>query len=446
MSNGNIPSSNGAGPVGARGMPRRAMTPFAGGTSGASDGSGARTPSSTGLQSSSQAKLNLPPASPSPASTQFTPQSPLPSRTAAPPANFMPNRLTGGASSAVPLHKRDLLMIVTRLSIMVRSGVDLAEAVRSVAFRSTHPNVRRSMGLVYTALENGSSLSEALEDQRGTFGGVMVASVAAGEASGRLTDVLGRLSTLIRDELRLQASVKAAISYPVVLLLVTGIVLAAMVFFVLPQFAGIYKSSRAPTPVVTQWLLDGSDALRSCWWAVLGATAAAIYAIRRYVTSTAGRRAFDLLSFQIPMAAAVARPLLTGRVFRLQGVMLESGVPMLEVLQLTRGAVGNSVLAELLGHVQISIANGRGMSAALLDSPCLPEGAVDMVATAEANGQLGPVLQTIGEFYEAEGEQQLRDLVRIAEPAIIVGLGLVVGAIVLAVMLPLLDLSTAGGM
>lgn len=345
-----------------------------------------------------------------------------------------------------PLPKRDLLLIVKQLSIMIRSGVDLAEAVRSIATRSSRPSIRETLGRVYADLESGNLLSQALAAQESRFGGVMVASVAAGEASGRLPEVLVRLSVLVRDELRMHSSLRSLISYPLVLAVVTTLVLAAMVFFVLPQFAGIYQASRAPTPAVTQLLLDAARFARSYWWLLLGTAAIVVSATVHLFRSPAGRRRIDELYLRLPLLRTISRALLAGRMFRLQGAMLDSGVPMLEVLKLTRPTLGNRCFEELLDTMQQSVTNGEGMADVLRESSFLPEGAAEMVATAEANGQLGPVLQSVGEFYESEGEQHLRDAVKLAEPAIIVGLGIVVGVTVLAVMLPLLDLSTAGGM
>ena len=343
------------------------------------------------------------------------------------------------------LTKRDLLLVVTQLSIMLRSGVDLADAVRSISQRSTSKPIREAMGDVYAALENGRSLSQALESQRHRFGGVMVASVAAGEASGRLPEVLARFSVIVRDELRLQSSIRSAISYPFVLIFVTSIVLAAMIFFVLPQFAGIYAASRAPTPAVTRLLLDTAALARNYWWLICGILAISGITIYRQARSPQGRQMIDRSMIKAPFVRTICASLFSGRMFRLQGVMLSSGVPMLEVLQLTRHSVGNSCYSDLIDRIEASVVNGEGVADALCDSPCVPNGAVEMISTAEANGQLGEVLQTVGEFYESEGEQLLRDAVKFAEPAIIVALGIVVGAIVLAVMLPLLDLSTAGG-
>lgn len=351
------------------------------------------------------------------------------------------NRPRGNRGRA--LGKREQLMIITQLSIMMRSGVDLADAVRSVHTRSKNAAIQEAMGIVYSSLESGQSLSAAIESERHRFGGVMVASVSAGEASGRLPDVLARLSTILRNELRLQNGLKSAISYPLVLVLVTALVLSAMIFFVLPQFSSIYESSQAPTPALTRMLLDFAEAMREFWWLLAISAGLLVGGFVTLVRSPWGKLQVDRLILQLPILSGVWRPLLTGRVFRLQGAMLLSGVPMLEVLQLTRDTTRNSVVKQLIDQVEIAVMRGEGMSTTLAASPYMPEGAAEMIATAEANGQLGEVLETVGDFFEAEGEQLLRDAVKIAEPAIIVVLGLIVGCIVLAIMLPLLDLSAA---
>jgi type II secretory pathway component PulF len=352
----------------------------------------------------------------------------------------------GKWSQGKALKKRDLLMIVTQLTIMLRSGVDLADAVRSISLRSKNDQIRQVMGQVYSELENGHQLSQAMESQKQRFGGVMIASVAAGEAAGQLSEVLERLTQIINDEMRLHSSIRSAVSYPIVLMSVTLLVLAAMVFFVLPQFAGIYESSQMPTPALTQLMLDAAGFARGYWWAVLGTGAVLVVALTKLVRLPSGRKRIDRWMLRAPILRSFCVPLLSGRLFRLQGAMLTSGVSMVEVLALSRNSVGNSCLRELIDEVEHSVIAGEGIAAALLDQPIIPDEASDMIATAEANGQLGSVLQTVGEFYEGQGEQKLRDAVKIAEPAIIVAMGLIIGAIVLSVMLPLLNLSTAAGM
>ncbi len=348
-------------------------------------------------------------------------------------------------SNGKALPKRELLMVITQLSIMLRAGVDLADAVRSISTRAKSDRVRHVMARVYSSLEQGMQLSKALELEQKTFGNVTVALVAAGEASGGLPEVLARLSAIIRDEMRLMSSIRSALGYPVVLLLVTIGVLAGMVFFVLPQFAGIFKSANSEIPFITQVLLDGGQFAQSYWWLILGSAAATVYGLVAYCKSTAGRIHVDRLLMCTPMVKGICAPLMSGRLFRLQGAMLDSGVPMLDVLKLTKASVENACYSQMIDQVEASVVNGDGFSTVLRDNPLVPAAAADMVATGEANGQLGSVLQTVGEFYESEGEEKLRDAVKIAEPVVIIGLGVVVGGIVLSVMLPMLDITTAKG-
>lgn len=349
------------------------------------------------------------------------------------------------AATGKGLTKRELLMVVTQLSIMLRSGVDLADAVRSISLRAKVERVRDVMSRVYSQLEQGKRLSVALESEHKSFGTVAVSLVAAGEASGRLNDVLARLSTMIRDEMRMMSSIRSALGYPVVLLLVTAVVLAGMVFFVLPQFAGIFKSSNAEVPFITKMMLDGGQFAQNYWWAILGVVAGSGYGLFAYLRTKSGRAKFDGLLMRLPFIKGICASLFAGRLFRLQGAMLESGVNMLEVLELSKASCGNACYVKMLEQVEESVINGDGYSAVLRDNPLVPGAAADMISTGEANGQLGAVLQTVGEFYETEGEEKLRDTVKIAEPVIIIGLGFVVGGIVLSVMLPMLDITTAKG-
>ncbi len=364
-----------------------------------------------------------------------------PKVTVRPKSLTKPSKSIGGA-----LPKRELLMIMTQLSIMLRSGVDLADAVRSISMRATSDRVRQVMERLYANLEQGTSLSQALEIDQHKFGQVTVALVSAGEASGTLPDVLTRLSKILRDEMRLHSSLRSALGYPAVLLTVTLGVLAGMVFFVLPQFAGIFESSSVTVPWTTQLMLDGGQLARQYWWLLLGTLAAAIIGLVAYCKSPGGRHQLDKLLLRLPLFGSIGPPLLAGRLFRLQGAMLDSGVPMLQVLKLTKSSVGNSCYSDLVDRVEQSVVKGEGFSTVLQDNRLVPAAAADMIATGEANGQLGSVLQTVGEFYESEGEEKLRDTVKIAEPVIIIGLGIVVGGIVLSVMLPMLDITTGQGL
>lgn len=348
-------------------------------------------------------------------------------------------------SASRQLSKRDLLAIVTRLSIMLRSGVDLADAVRSISLRAGSPTIESAMRAVYSSLESGQSLSKALEAERERFGGVFIASAAAGEASGKMVEVLNRLSQILKDDMRLQSSIRSSVSYPIVLFVVTALVMCAMLFFVLPQFGGIYESANAVVPPWTAVMLDISQLARQYWWLVIVSCIGLAVAAFQAVRLPRGRSSLDYFVLHAPLLSTMFRPLMAGRIFRLQGALLSSGVAMVDVLRLTRQSTNNSCFASLCSRIEQKVINGEGVAVALRESPFIPVEASEMIATAEVSGQLGNVLQTLGEFYEGQGEQKLRDVIKIAEPAIIVGMGILIGGMVLSVMLPLLDLSSAQG-
>ena len=345
-------------------------------------------------------------------------------------------------SDAKRLPHRELALITTQLSILCRSGLDLAQALKSLSRRVTQPKTRAALDHLHHDIESGLSFTEALRRQEGVFGSTFVATVAAGEASGRLSDVLTRLNALFRNDLRLRSAVRSVMTYPIVLLAVAAIVMAAMVFFVLPQFSRVFESMNRPAPLVTQCLLDVGAVSRGYWWAIIPTIVCGAFALWKLSQTGAFRSWRDRWLLTNRWSAPVTRHLYAGRIFRLLSTMLQSGVPLLDAIQLSRRTVANQWFQGLLKHLEEEIMAGRPLSPCLDRSICLPEGTADMIATAEAAGDLGGVLELVGEFYEEEGEQRLRSLVRVLEPVIIIVMGVLVSTIVLAIMLPLLDLST----
>lgn len=340
------------------------------------------------------------------------------------------------------LSRTDLLLITTQLSIMTRTGMDLGDAVRQLAKQSQNERVRGILEQIHADLEDGQSFSAALRAQAHVFGETFVASVAAGESSGRLTEVFARLKDLLRNEVRMQGALRGALMYPVILLFVAMSVLGALVFFVLPQFETVFQRMDAPTPVTTQLLLEFGGGLRRHWPAVLVGAVAFVLGGLWFRKTHAARRLRDRALLQTRWVRDGMQPLLTGRVLRMLATMLQSGVPLLESIRLCNRSVNNELFHELFDEMERDILNGTGIAATLAAAPFIPRGAAEMVATAEQSGQLGAVMELVGEFYEDEGERRIRDLVKLLEPLIIVVMGVVVAFVVASVMLPLFDLSS----
>jgi type II secretory pathway component PulF len=342
------------------------------------------------------------------------------------------------------ISKSDLLVVTTQLSIMCQSGVDLAAAISNVAQECRHTGLKPILITVSADVNGGMSASLALRKHAAVFGEAYIASVASAEASGTLTVVLKRLCELLKNEIRMRNAIIGIVMYPIVLAAVAVGIVTALVFFVLPQFSKVFQNLGRPAPAFTQLLLDSATLLRAQAHWILGIVAIIAFGLFQFSRTETWRRYFDYLVLHAPVLRDASRSLLTGRSFRLLGTLLESGVPLLESIRLCRGAIRNRLFLQLFDGMDREVTNGRGMGTEIARSQFVPPGASQMVQTAERNGQLGSVLQLIGQYYEEEGEQYIKSAMKIVEPAVIVLMGVVVGGVVMSVMLPLLDVTSAG--
>jgi type IV pilus assembly protein PilC len=339
--------------------------------------------------------------------------------------------------------KNDILMLTSQLSIMCQAGIDVAEALGNVAKRCPNPTLAGILSEIHDDVSAGVSVSETLKKHSKVFGGAYVASIAAGEASGTLTEVLKRLAELLKHEIRLRATIRSVLAYPLVLSGVAFIVIAVLVFFVLPQFAVVFEDLGSTPPVHTQMLLATGAFLRTHFLMLAVGCSITAGLCWRYMMTERAARYWDSTVLTFWLSRGATQSLITGRTFRLLGTMLQSGIPLLEGLQLCRESVRNRVYRDLFDAMSESVVNGGQIGPILDESNVVPDGAAQMVATAEQTGRLGEVINTIGEFYEDEGEQKIRGLAKLLEPLVIVVMGAVVGFVVMAVMLPLLDVSAS---
>jgi type II secretory pathway component PulF len=332
--------------------------------------------------------------------------------------------------------------MTTQLAIMTRSGVDLASAFQSLAGQCSNPGLRRVLDQIHRDITGGKSVSDTMQVQAGILGDAYVASVAAGEAAGKLPEVLSRLSQFQRSEMRVRATIRTLLAYPVLLTGVSTLVVIGLVTFVLPQFVEIFGQFEIELPVVTRAVVGTSDVMRGyvwIWGPVALAGAIGLFASRR---TLAGRRWWDSALLNVYVIREITRAFYVGRTFRLLGLMIESGVPLLEGIRLTRNSVRNLLYQKLFDDLEEAILNGRGLANSLINAGFVPTVAAEMVLTAERTGTLGMVTELMGEHYEEEGESKLRELATMAEPLIIVVMGVAVATIVMSVMLPMFDIAT----
>ena len=338
--------------------------------------------------------------------------------------------------------KAEIVHMTSQLAIMVRSGVDLVSALESLVRQASSAEAREVLEAIHEDVVTGKPFSIALQRYEFLFGASYVASVCAGEASGKMWQVLQHLSKLQGNSLKLQQKVKTMMAYPLALLAVSSLVILALVLGVLPQFAEIFKTYGTSLPWITSLLIHSSEELTNRFWLWIPVLGVSLLAIYRFLKTETGRGWTDHLLLNLYLVRDVTRSLLIGRSAQLMGLLIESGVPLLDSLRLVKDSVHNRLFKRIFAEMEESVMVGNGMGNTLIESGYVPPSAAEMLMTAERTGTLATVTFFVGEHYEEEGEEKLKKLTAYMEPAITVGMGVVVAAIVLAVALPMFDLAT----
>jgi len=340
---------------------------------------------------------------------------------------------------------RHLAMFTRQLHVLVATGTPMVDALGALERQAREPRWRAVIADLKLRVEEGAPLSDAMAAHPDWFDTICRSLVAAGESGGNFDQMLERLSTLSRKQLHVRNTVAGALVYPALLLVISGAVLTGMLVFVMPRFAGLFTTLDMPLPASTQAMMAVSTAVRSYWWAMLIGVIAAGAGAGWWLGTPAGRLWMDTRALRIPKLGAVVRSFTTARITRMLGVLVENHVPLLEALELTEEVAGNAHYRALVRRSIESVERGDPVSAAFNDPALVSPSVYEAMRSGEATGQLGPLLLNMSDFLDEENEVVLRSLTSILEPAILVVLGVLVGAVALSMFLPLFDMTAQAG-
>lgn len=354
----------------------------------------------------------------------------------------------GAESRALPLaggggRLKHVAAITRQLAVLTSTGTPVVQALSAVERQLPAGPARRALADVLRRVEEGSTLAAAMAEHPAYFDPVYRSLIAAGETGGQLARMLDRLGAMTRKQLKVRGTVLGALAYPTMLLGLAAAVVVVMLLVVLPRFTGLFQSLDAPIPPTTRALMAVSASVRSYWWVYgLGAAGAAVAAVAGLRTP-AGRRRLDCLLIRLPVFGAFVRSLITARIVRTLGVLLEGKVPLLEALGLTKDAAGNAEYRALLERAEEAVTRGEPMSTVLRDTPLVAPSVYEALVTGERSGQVGPILLNLAEFLDEDNEVVIKSIMSLIEPMILIVLGVAVGFVALSLFLPLFDLTSA---
>ncbi|OHB77457.1 MAG: hypothetical protein A2Z34_08850 [Planctomycetes bacterium RBG_16_59_8] len=355
--------------------------------------------------------------------------------------SFLSISLFGGSVS-----QKQLTQFTQQLSVLQNAGLPITRSLKILA-NQQKPGALKSIATnVAEDVETGSSLSDALARHPKAFNKLYINMVRAGEAGGILDIILQRLASFMEKSQALKRKVIGASIYPVVVLLIAFLVVFGIMWFIIPKFVGIFHKMKVDLPVMTSFLMDTSAFVSRFWFIIVLVPIAIFIVLRVYSKTKAGRIAFDRLKINMPLFGTIVRKAVIARFTRTLGTLLQSGVNILEALNIVKGAVGNEVVTKAIEHVHDSVREGESIAAPLAQSKVFDDMVINMIEVGEETGELDKMLLKVADTYEAEVDASVSNLMNILEPLLILTLGVIVGFIVVALFLPLVSiLKNVGG-
>lgn len=354
---------------------------------------------------------------------------------------FSLNDLLGGNK----VKADDIVMFTRQLSAMISAGVPILRALTSLGDHAESPALKKIIGNIVKDIQGGSPLADALGKYPNTFSDVYVNMVRAGEAAGILDDILKRLALQQEKNAAIRKKVKSAMTYPMVLIFITIGAFFGLMIFVIPMIGKTIKDLAGPDaslPPITQIMLAISGFMISYWYILLPLLAGSIVVLLRYIKTPVGKAQFHRIILKLPGIKVIIRKLAVARFARTFSALMGAGVAVLEALDVTARAIGNSVYEQALREAAEGVKNGKQLSEIIEgNSELWPAIVSQMLAVGEETGQTDTVLVKVADFYEEEVDVAIDGLSSIIEPVMIVVMGGMVGLIAASVMSPIAGLS-----
>jgi type IV pilus assembly protein PilC len=332
---------------------------------------------------------------------------------------------------------KQIAVFCRQFATMVNSGLPILRALSILTDQTESKELAKVLFAVRAGVENGSSLSAAMAEHPKAFNALFISMVKAGETGGVLDDVLLSLADQIEREVELRRQIKSAMTYPIVVVALVTLILAAMLLFVVPQFETIYSSLGGTLPLPTRMLLSVSRAVRSYWYVVLLGAVVASFLFRRYKKTEAGRGRVDAVKIKVPIFGPLFHKVALARFASTLGMLLRSGVPILQALDNVNETVNNRVIGDAVDDVKTSVREGESIARPLGRHKAFPPMVVQMMAVGEETGAVDTMLDKVAEFYNSEVTATVEAMTSLIEPLLIAVIGAAVGAAVIALYMPM---------
>lgn len=335
---------------------------------------------------------------------------------------------------------KNLAVFTRQFSVMIDAGLPLVQCLEILGNQEDHKGFAKMILTTRADVEGGAALADAMKKHPQAFDPLYTNMVAAGEAGGILDTILKRLATYIEKAVKLRSQVKSAMVYPVAVICIAAVVVAVILWKVIPTFAAMFAGLGAELPLPTRIVIALSNNFVRFLPFIVAALALGTFAFRQYYATDKGRRVVDGMMLRLPVLGPILRKIAVARFCRTLSTLLSSGVPILDGMEITAKTAGNAVVEDAVLATRRSVERGDTVAGPLRETKVFPSMVVQMIGVGEATGALDTMLAKIADFYEEEVDVAVAGLLTLLEPLMIAFLGGIVGGIVIAMYLPIFDL------
>ena len=341
------------------------------------------------------------------------------------------------------ISSREFLVFNQELATLLKAGMPLVQSLDILRQRVANPLLKTVLDDIYDRVRAGSSLSEAFEAHGTLFPGIYTASLLAGEKSGSLEAVIRRYVAYVKVVSGVRRKTISALVYPAILLVLSCVVVAIIVLRVVPEFGAFYNQFGKELPLSTRMIVAVSEFAGTYFLLMVLGVVAAVGAFWSWLRAAGNRRRFDRWTLRIPMLGSIAQKFATSQAARTLATLLGGGIPLVNAIDVASRSIGNQYMAHELQAAAQQVREGRALATAMNDSGAFPDVAIKMVEVGESTGALQEMLNSLSDFYDEEIETNLGRFVTLVEPALLVIMGLVIAGLLLALYMPLFNLTSA---
>lgn len=334
----------------------------------------------------------------------------------------------------------ELNAFTRQLYSLQKAGVPLLASLEAIAIQTKNQYFKITIEEIIGEVRGGLSFSQGLEKQGNIFNNIYVGMVKAAEASGRMVEVLEKLSGLIDREIETRMKIKSATRYPLIALGVLCLGFLIVIAFVIPRFAGLYGKFNATLPLPTRILIGTNIVIKKFWYIIILILLGLTIGFKYFIKSKAGRALWDNFKLNIPVFGPLVSMLVMSRFARVTAILMKSGVPILEVLDLVAISSGNSIIIREIQNIRESVAQGKGMSEPMKISNLFPPVVTQMVAIGEQSGKTDELLLSAADYYDREAAYMINNLTTYIEPILIFVLAVMVLIMALGIFMPMWNL------